>query len=78
MKLKDLKDKLTHLGRQHPEQAEQGVDRAAGAAKERFGHGEQIDKAAEKGKEQFRGPDAPPQQRGEGGQPPPEGGPPPR
>lgn len=51
----DFKDKAAQFGKEHGEQVAQGMDKAADAAKEKFGHEEQIDKVAEKGKEFFGG-----------------------
>ncbi|MEV0698406.1 antitoxin [Saccharopolyspora sp. NPDC050389] len=47
----EFKDRLRDLGKEHGDKIEQGLDKAAEAAKEKFGHEDQIDKAAEKGKE---------------------------
>ncbi|KAA5836026.1 antitoxin [Saccharopolyspora hirsuta] len=51
MGLGDFKDRLQDLGREHGDKVEQGLDAAAEKAKEKFGHEDQIDQAAQKGKE---------------------------
>ncbi|WP_410571013.1 antitoxin [Amycolatopsis sp. cmx-4-61] len=63
----NLFDKAKEALGKHPDQADQGVDKAAEAAKQRFGdHGDQIDQGSEKAKEFLHkqggsGQDAPPQ-----------------
>lgn len=47
----EFKDRLPNLGEEHGEKIEQGLDKAADAAKEKSGHEEQIDKGVEKGEE---------------------------
>ncbi|GHF82548.1 hypothetical protein FHX82_004682 [Amycolatopsis bartoniae] len=60
-----LFDKAKEALGQHPDQADQGIDKAADAAKGKWGeHGDQIDKAAQKAKDFSR------QQGQEGQQPP--------
>ncbi|MER7011089.1 antitoxin [Saccharopolyspora sp. NPDC000359] len=51
MGLGDFKDKMKDMARGHGDKVDKGVDAAAGKAKEKYGHEEQVDKAAEKGKE---------------------------
>lgn len=47
----NLFDKAKDALGQHPDQADQGIDKAADAAKSKWGeHGDQIDQAAEKAK----------------------------
>ncbi len=63
----NLFDKAKEALGKHPDQADQGVDKAAEAAKQRFGeHGDKIDQGSEKAKEFLHkqsggGQDAPPQ-----------------
>ncbi|MGW3965198.1 antitoxin [Amycolatopsis sp. NPDC005003] len=63
----NLFDKAKEALGKHPDQADQGVDKAAEAAKQRFGqHADKIDQGSEKAKEFLRkqgggGQDAPPQ-----------------
>ena len=47
----DLKDKAEDLVEDHGDKVEQGIDKLADLAADRFGHEAQIDKAAEKAKE---------------------------
>ncbi|WP_344126298.1 antitoxin [Saccharopolyspora halophila] len=47
MGLENFKDKLS----EHGDKVGEGVDKAADAAKEKFGHEDKIDQAKEKGKE---------------------------
>ncbi|MBQ0928789.1 antitoxin [Saccharopolyspora endophytica] len=46
----DFKDKLQNLGQEHGDKVEQGMDKAGDAAKNKFGHEDQVDQAVEKGK----------------------------
>ena len=48
MDLGNLGDKAKEFASEHGEQIEQGVDKAADLAKEKFGHDEQIDKVVGK------------------------------
>jgi proline dehydrogenase len=48
MDLGNLGDKAKEFASEHSEQIEQGVDKAADLAKEKFGHDEQIDKVVNK------------------------------
>ncbi|MTD53492.1 antitoxin [Amycolatopsis pithecellobii] len=66
----NLFDKAKEAMGKHPDQADQGIDKAADAAKSKWGeHGDQIDQAAEKAKgfthqpgEQEPPPEPPPQE----------------
>ncbi|MEV5537407.1 antitoxin [Saccharopolyspora shandongensis] len=53
----EFRDRLQDLGKEHGDKIEQGLDKAAEAAKGKFGHEDQIDKAVEKGKEFLGGDD---------------------
>ena len=63
----NLFDKAKEALGKHPDQADQGVDKAAEAAKQRFGqHADKIDQGSDKAKEFLHkqtggGQDAPPQ-----------------
>ncbi|MFR9729031.1 antitoxin [Saccharopolyspora sp. MS10] len=62
MGLGSLKDKLMNMGKQHSDKVEQGIDKGSDAAKKKFGHEQQVDQAAEKGKDYFRNEGSGPQQ----------------
>ncbi|KUJ37270.1 hypothetical protein ACZ90_70160 [Streptomyces albus subsp. albus] len=53
--MKNLKDKVTGAARQHPDQAERGVDATAGQADKRTGgkYSEQIDRGADQARKSF-------------------------
>lgn len=73
-----LMDKLKGLVKEHPDKADQGMDKASETVKGKFGHEEQVDKATEKGKEYFKGSGEQGGDQGAGGQGPGEQpGPPP-
>jgi hypothetical protein len=55
MDLGSLGDKAKEFASEHSDQIEQGVDKAADAAKEKFGHDEQIDQVEQKIDEQLGG-----------------------
>ena len=44
----ELKNKAADLVEQHGDKIEQGVEKAGEFAKQRFGHGEQVDKVVDK------------------------------
>ncbi|TDC92129.1 antitoxin [Saccharopolyspora aridisoli] len=46
----DFKGTLEDVGQEHGDKVEQGVDRAGDAAKQEFGHEQQVDQAVQKGK----------------------------
>lgn len=47
----ELKNKAQELAGQHGDKVEQGVDKGAEFAKDKFGHEEQVDSAADKAKD---------------------------
>jgi hypothetical protein len=51
MGLEDIVDKAKNLVTGHKDQAEQGIDKAADLAKDKVGHDEQVDAAAQKAKD---------------------------
>jgi hypothetical protein len=55
MDLDGLKDKALNFAKDHSEQVEQGVEKAADFAEKKFGHEEQIDKVVDKVKDVIPG-----------------------
>lgn len=51
MGLDEMKDKAQELAGQHGDKAEQGVDKGAEFAKDKFGHEEQVDSASDKARD---------------------------
>jgi hypothetical protein len=50
-----MKDKAQQAAEEHPDQVSNAMDKASGAAGERFGHEEQIDKGAQKAEDYLTG-----------------------
>jgi hypothetical protein len=55
MDLDGLKDKALDLAKEHGDQVETGVEKAAEFAEKKFGHEEQIDKVVDKVKDVIPG-----------------------
>ena len=60
-----LKDKAENLVKEHGEQIESGVEKAGEFVKQKFGHGDTVDKVVDKIQDMI--PDEPRQQGGESG-----------
>ena len=55
MDFEGLKDKVEQLAEEHPQQVDQGIDKAAGLIGEKFGHQDQVEAAAQKLKDAIPG-----------------------
>lgn len=55
MNFDELKEKATNAAKEHKDQIGEGLDKAAEAAKGKFGHEEQVDQVKDKAKEFMSG-----------------------
>lgn len=55
MNFDEMKDKAMNAAKDHKDQVGEGMDKVAEAAKDKFGHGDQVDQAKDKAKDFLSG-----------------------